>query len=272
MPQHAKGPGRGLTIYVGLILALLPFFSHAEGNTITFAVQPILERDATIRFYRPLVDYLRKETGLDIEFKASINFLTYWQKTRRGDFDLVLDAAHFTAYRMTQLDYQPIAKVPGTVTYSLITTPDLLIFEADELIGKHVASAAPPSLGMVRLQEMFSNPLREPVIKESPSAENAIKMLESGQVVAAMVPTPLLNNYPDFNVVATTQPAPHVTFSVAPGVSAENRDKLKKALLEAGNTKAGQQALADINFPALEAADPRQYQGYEKLLMNTWGF
>jgi len=272
MPQHAKGPGKSLTIYIGLILALLPFFSHAEDNTLRFAVQPILERDATIRFYQPLVDYLRKETGLNIEFEASINFLTYWQKTRRGEFDLVLDAAHFTAYRMTQLDYQPIAKVPGTVSYSLITTPDLLIFEADELIGKHVASAAPPSLGMMRLQEMFTNPLREPVIKESPSAEKAIEMLENGQVVAAMVPTPLLNNYPDFNVVATTQPAPHVTFSVAPGVSAENREKLKKALLDARKTQTGQQTLERINFPALESPAPGIYQGYELLLLNTWGF
>jgi phosphonate transport system substrate-binding protein len=272
MPQHAKGPGRGLTIYVGLILALLPFFCHAEGNKLSFAVQPILEKDATIRFYQPLVEYLRKETGLDIEFESSINFLTYWQKTRRGDFDLVLDAAHFTAYRMTQLDYQPIAKVPGTVSYSLITTPDLLIFEADELIGKHVACAAPPSLGMVRLQEMFTNPLREPVIKESPSAEKAINMLENGQVVAAMVPTPLLNIYPDFNVVATTEPAPHVTFSVSPGVSTENREKLRKALLGAAKTPEGQLVLERINFPALESPAPGIYKGYEKLLMNTWGF
>jgi ABC-type phosphate/phosphonate transport system substrate-binding protein len=272
MPQHAKGTQGLSRLILGLILLFFTTMSQAANGKIVFAVQPILEREATIEFYQPLVTYLRKQTGLDIELVASINFLTYWQKMRRGEFDLVLDAAHFTGYRMTNLGYTPIAKVPGTVTYSLVTGGDLLIFEPEELIGKLVACAAPPSLGMLRLQEMFPNPLRQPVIKESPSAETALALLDEGKVVAAMVPTPLLNNYPGFNVVATTQPSPHVTFSVAPSVPDKARDALQQALLGAAGSPEGKNMLESINFPSLEKPSRGLYDGYEQLLSDTWGF
>lgn len=272
MPQHVKGSLGSMRQYLGLILLFFTTMSQAADGKIVFAVQPILEREATTEFYEPLVTYLRKQTGMDIELAASINFLTYWQKMRRSEFDLVLDAAHFTSYRMNNLGYTPIAKVPGTVTYSLVTGGDLLIFEPEELIGKLVACAAPPSLGMLRLQEMYPNPLRQPVIKESPSAETALALLSEGKVVAAMVPTPLLNNYPGFNVVVTTEPSPHVTFSVAPTVPEKTRDALQKALLGAPATAEGKKMLERINFPGLEKPKRGLYDGYEELLSDTWGF
>ena len=257
-----------------LLTALLVFLAplQLQAETIRFTVQPILEKEQTLSFYQPLVQYLEDETGLDIELSASVNFLTYWQTMLGGEYDMVLDAAHFTDYRMENLDYYPIAKVPGTVSYSLITGPDLFIFEPTDLIGKKVATAAPPSMGMVRLQELFPNPLRQPFIVESSNVEKALEMIQNERVDAAIVPTPLLNNYPDFNVVTTTEAAPHVTFSVSPEISEETRNKLQEALLKAPTTEEGQAMLEKINFPGFEKPDPENYSGFAGLLSETWGY
>lgn len=257
-------------LIVALLLVIAPL--HIQAETIRFTVQPILDRDQSLQAYQPLVQYLESETGLEIQMVASVNFLTYWQQMLKGEFDMILDAAHFTAYRMENNDYIPIAKLPGTVTYSLVTSPDLLVLEPWELIGKKVATNEPPSLGMVRLQELYPNPLRQPIIIESNSSENAIRMIEAEKVDAAIVPTPLLNAFPNLNVVSTTEPAPHMTFSVAPRVSEEARQKLQDAMISASQTDKGKAMLAKINFEGFEKPDGYKYEGYEELLQETWGY
>jgi ABC-type phosphate/phosphonate transport system substrate-binding protein len=264
--------GRKLRIRTCLCLLLLLPPLAAQAEKIRFIVQPILSQQATLEAYAPLVEYLSSTTGLEVELHAELNFLTYWQSIRKGEYELVLDAAHFTSYRIENMDYVPIAKVPGTVSFSLVTDPEILIFEPEELIGKKLATLSPPSMGMVRLQQIFDNPLREPIITETTSSEAAIRMIEEEKADAAFVPTPLLNNFPDLNVVVTTEPSPHVTFSVSPEVSDEARQKLASALLNVANTPGGPEMLQKINFPGFEEPADGIYQGYEELLSNTWGY
>ncbi|RMG59774.1 MAG: phosphate/phosphite/phosphonate ABC transporter substrate-binding protein [Gammaproteobacteria bacterium] len=273
MHNHAHAPiAVRLSCWLFGIALLVALPAQAMAGTLRFIVQPIQDRATTLKHYKPLADYLSRTTGEDVELEAAINFLTYWQGIRKGKYDLVLDAAHFTDYRMEKLGYIPLAKVPGTVSYSLVTHPDTLIFEPEELIGKKVATAGAPSLGSLRLQALFPNPIRQPQIIEVPNAAEALRRVENGEVTAAIVPTPLLANHPDLNVVLTTDPAPHVTFSVSPKVPAEVREKLRKALLALGTTEEGRKVLQAINFPGIEPADPKRYQGYERLLSQTWGY
>ncbi|MBD3618477.1 MAG: PhnD/SsuA/transferrin family substrate-binding protein [Chromatiales bacterium] len=255
-----------------LLLAIASGPLPAAGEPVRLAIQPIQTAETTAEFYRPLIEYLRTQTGLPIELATTSNFLTYWTQMKRGDYDLVLDAAHFTDYRIRELGYVPLAKMPGEVSYSLVTHPDTFIFEPAELTGKPVASLASPSLGMVRMLDLFPNPLRQPRILEAATTEAIIEMIESGKAVAGIIPTPLLNTYTQFNVVLTTEPAPHVTFSASPRLPAEARSSLQRALLEAGNTAEGQAMLAAIGFTALERPEATVYSGYAELLEGVWGY
>ncbi|HDP89078.1 MAG TPA: hypothetical protein ENN42_03860 [Thioalkalivibrio sp.] len=264
---------RGTLSACGLLLAgLLSAPLAAADGPIRLAIQPIQTAETTASFYRPLIDYLREQTGLPIELATSSNFLTYWTQMKRGDYDLVLDAAHFTDYRIRELGYVPLAKMPGEVSYSLVTHADTFIFEPAELTGKPVASLAAPSLGMVRMLELYPNPLRQPRILEAATTEAIIEMIESGRAVAGIIPTPLLNTYTQFNVVLTTEPAPHVTFSASPGLPDAQRMRIQQALLDAGGSQAGRAMLEAIGFTALERPDVTVYAGYAQLLEGTWGY
>ncbi len=237
------------------------------------AIQPILPRDRTVKAYAPLAEYLSQATGETIRIRASHNFVDYWESMRQPPgFDLVLDAAHFTDFRNQRMGYTVLAKLPDTVTYSLVTREDTLLFEPAELIGKRVATIPPPSLGGLRLVEMFPNPLRQPVVVPTNNSQEAIDLLKHKQVLAALAPTPLIRGDDSLNVVVTTAPVPHMALSASPRVPARLRAKLRAALLEAGQRPAGQAMLKAIRLPGFVPADNRLYRGYARLLDGTWGY
>ncbi|MBD3620452.1 MAG: PhnD/SsuA/transferrin family substrate-binding protein [Chromatiales bacterium] len=254
------------------LLALLasPLARPAE---YTLVVQPILPKDDIIRAYTPLAQYLSRQTGEQIRLVTAPNFLGYWERSKQaGEYDLVLDAAHLTAFRMERMDYEPLAKLPDVVSFSLVTGPDTLVFDPDELVGRKLASQGSPSLGAVRLSQLFPNPMRQPIIVEVDDSTVAVQKVFSGEVAAAMIPTPLVQANPGLNTVTTTEQVPHMALSAGPDVPPEVKARIRQALIEAGGSPAGQAMLRQVNLPGFEPASPQQYRGYSELLEGVWGY
>jgi len=257
-----------LLLAVGIVLV-----APARAANYQLAIQPILSKSKTEQAYQPLAVYLSRVTGHTITVKASMNFLGYWESMRRGKgYDLVLDAAHFTDFRDRRMKYTVLAKLQDTVTFSLVTSEDVLLFEPEELIAKKIATIPSPSLGGVRLAELYPNPLRQPRIIGTPNALDALARLKNGEVDAALVPTPLIRGDSTVNVVMTTEPVPHMALSASPRVDKKTRRAIRKALVNAHKTPAGQAMLKAINLPGFDPASNATYKGYAKLLDGVWGY
>lgn len=256
-----------------LFLALLLPVTPVRAAELNLYVQPISSVTETERAFKPLADYLSEKIGYTINIKTEANFLTYWERMRRGkEFDLVLDAAHFTDYRDSQQGYEVLAKVPDTVSFSLVTNGKLLLFDASELIGKTVMSAPSPSLAGVRMAEIYANPLRQPKLMQADNFEQALDMLHKGQIQAALVPTPLVNGDTSVNTVMTTQPVPHMAFSASPRVDAKTKQAIRQALLNADKDQQGQVMLKQMHYARFQAANNAMYAGYADLLEGVWGY
>ena len=258
--------------YLVAILFLLATPSIALGETYSLVVQPILPASQTAKAYRPLIDYLSKETGHSFELKTSPNFLAYWQEVKKGQFNFVLDGAHLTDYRIKKLGYKPLVKVLDVVSFSLVTGPDVLIFEPSELVGKPVASLASPSRGALIIEQLFTQPIRQPLLVEVTNAQDAIKQVLSGKAAGAVIPSPLVGGFPQLNVVSTTEQWPHVALSASRSVPADVSEKVTKALLNASNTPDGSKMLSALNFPGFEKANADSYDGYGEILKTVWGY
>ncbi len=246
---------------------------NAEAAELNFVIQPILPEEQTRKAFQPLADYLSKKTGQKINLITTPNFLTYWETMKKGDqYHLVLDAAHFTAFRAARMKYTVLAKIPASVSYSLVTDDNSEILDAEELIGKTVATIASPSLGAVRLEEMYPNPLRQPVIVEVNNSIASIDKVLNAEAVAAIVPTPLVGNYPSLITVVTTEQVPHIAVSAAPSVDKKTQNAVRKALIDASKTPDGQAMLKAINFAAFEPASGTTYKGFASLLEGVWGY
>jgi len=272
-------PTRNATLPSALFLFITFFtalgFSPA-GNAAeyTLAIQPILPQQELKTRFQPLADYLSQETGQTITITTQRNFLFYWTKMRKGKkgFDLVLDAAHFTDYRIKTQGYTVLAKLPDTVSFSIVTREDNFILDEEELIGMRVATMPSPSLGALRLEELFPNPMRTPLYIWEQNTTIAVEKIQSGKIDAAIIPTRLASAYNNLNVVLTTEPVPHMGLSASPDVPAEITEKIRQALLTAANKENGKQMLAKLKINGFEAADSKTYDGYSDLLKEVFGY
>lgn len=249
----------------------------AEKDALTLLIQPILGEEQTRKAYQPLAEYLENATGKKCIILTQPNFLSYWNTMRKtGGYDLVLDAAHFTDYRVQKYGFKVLAKVPDTVSYSLVVPEDKLIFDPSELAGKTVATLGPPSIGAARLSAMFPNPMRQPTIIQVESSEDGMELVVNGKVHAAILPTPLVSQQMarsgGITVVMTTEPIPHIAISAAPGLNGALRDKINATLLAAGKTDAGKKMLKGIGFERFDPATSAIYAGQARILKEYWGY
>ena len=124
----------------------------ADDAPLVLMIQPTLGVETTRQTFQPLADYLGKTTGARFTVVTQPNFLAHWETVRRNSgYDLVLDDAHFTDYRVQKFGFHVLAKIPGTTSYSLIVPRHKPVRDPLELAGKTVASFGPPSIGATRL-------------------------------------------------------------------------------------------------------------------------
>lgn len=262
------------------LLFLLVFIGALDGASkslaaeYSLAIQPILPQQELKKNFQPLADYLSKTTGHTITITTQRNFLFYWTKMRRGKkgFDLVLDAAHFTDYRIKAQGYTVLAKLPDTVSFSIVTREDNFILDEEELIGLRVATMPSPSLGSLRLEELFPNPMRIPFYVWETNTRVAVEKITSGEVDAAIIPTRLASTYDNLNIMLTTEPVPHMGLSASPDVPAKVAKKIQQALVNASNTEDGRKMLTSLKVDNFEAASNKTYDGYAELLTEVFGY
>ena len=258
---------------IAALVALLCASVLQASETYRLGVAPVLDYQDTLRTYQPLVDYLSRETGARIELAPARNFIEYWSQMRKPDaYDLVLDGAHLAAYRLENMDHQLLAKVSGVLSFSLISRPDELIFEAGELSNRRVAVQASPNLGGLLIFQLFDNPMRQPIMIEVKNAMDALDAVREKRADAAYVPTPILSHYPEANVIVSSGQMPNMSITASPNVPPELRLALAQALLTLSNESRGESILKGLNIEGFEAAENSEYQGLASLLNGMWGY
>ncbi len=245
----------------------------AGAQELSLVVQPIQSPEATRQAFEPLAEYLSDASGHDVRLVTARNFVAYWETMKKGDtYDLVLDAAHLTDYRIKRMGYTPLAKVASVVSFALVTHEDNPIFEPKELIGKPVAAQASPSIGAVRLAEMFPSPLRQPVIVRVNNAGEAARKVRDGEAAGALIPSPMVGAFSYLYTVQTTPQIPHMALSASPRVPEDAQRAIRDALINAGNSRGGRQLLDHLRFQGFEPASPEIYEGYARLLQGVYGY
>lgn len=237
------------------------------------SVQPVLPADQIQKNYQPLVKFLSEKTGHNIQVKTYRNFLTYWARMQKArDMHFILDAAHFTDFRVKRKNYRVLAKFPDTVSFTVVTGEDTFVFDMEELISKRIATMAPPGMGAVRLNSMFPNPVRLPFYIEASNSVEAVNKVLDGSVDAAIIPSPLVGNYENLNSITSTDPVPHMALSASSEVPAEVAMAVKQALLDASRTEQGKKMLEEMKIEYFEDANAEVYAGYADLLDGIFGY
>ena len=271
MLRH-KTHGPAVILVAAVMLMAVP----AQGADINFAVQPIIDREATKKAYQPLAEYIAKSAGKSVELKTAYDYADFWLAMKGGkQYNLVLDAPFYTDWRIKNQGYIPLVKVPGVVSYSLVSLSSSGFLEPNELVGKRIASLIPPAPGGLVMAKMFPVATRQPYIIPVRSSEQALELLLARKAEAAMVPTPLaaqaMGQGKEIDTVATSDQTPHIPLSAAPSIDAATRDKIKRAFPAPNKTPAGRAMLKHIGFEGFEPAPVEAYDGFFKYLDQDWG-
>jgi len=233
----------------------------ADDAPLVLAVQPVLSQAETRKSFQPMGDYIREVTGKPVKLNTTENYLQYWLSmldNQTSDFSW--DPAFFADYRIKKLNYVPLVKVRGFASNTLVTRPDVGVFESDELVGKAIAAMPPPAPSGIFLQRMFPNPARQPAYVAAENSQIALKMLVDGKVDAAMVPSP---DVPSLQV-------PHMALLAGPNVDARTRAAITEAFLAADKTERGKAMLKSIGVEGFEPTDRSTYDGYMQYLEKSY--
>ena len=274
MPRHFRSR---YFLALSLWCSGFGFAAHAQADDIVLAIQPVLSETQPRAAFQPFADYLSHASGRRVTIATRPNFLAYWDTLRKGaGYDLVLDAAHFTDYRVQKLGFTVLAKIPDSVSYSLVMRDDDPAFDPAELVGRRVATLGTPSIGAARLNAMFPNPVRQPIAVEVSSAEEGMNLLLAKKVEAAILPTPIVSQRMaqggGIAVITTTDAIPHIALSAGPSIDKATQERIRRAVLDAAKTPAGQAMLKQIGFERFDPATAAIYKGQANTLKQYWGF
>lgn len=263
-----------LAFAVALAVALLAALSlparAAQLDLIVFVGMP---KEETRAAYAPLAAHLAREIGHRVRLIVPDNVLAHWLALHDvGASQLILDDGHFTDYRVKRLGYRVLAKTSGITGFSVVTGPETVLIEPEELNGQRIACPPPPSLAALSLNALFPDSVRAPLLVEADSYRHGVRRMINGEAIAAVIRSSMVRDYPELNVVISTEAGPGMALSAAPGVPAEVRAALRRAAIDARGLDSGRRALARAGIAGFEPASEVLYDGYARLLRGTWGY
>ncbi len=266
-----RRPVRELLSSATWLLALSMPLAAAE---LTLGVEPRYPVEQMAAEYQPLVDYLEKNTGHDITLVVAPSYHAYWRDLRENrKLDIVLEDAHFAAYRIARFYYVPIAKVSEPASYTLVASDQLIDPTLDTLVGKRVVTMPSPSLGYAALTAMYPSITRQPEIESlAKSWKDGVEIVSAGEAEATILPTPLAQQYPNFIPVGTSVDFPGAAVLVRPTLDPKIVGALTTAFLKAHE----EQSLIDFNTGLFIAQWVRttasDYVGQDAILKPFFGY
>ena len=241
---------------------------------LTLGVEPRYPPEQMAGEYKPLVDYLSRTTGHKIKLVVAPSYHSYWRDLRENrKLDIVLEDAHFAAYRNARFYYVPVVKVAEPASYTLVASDLMTDPTLNTRVGKRVVTMPRPSLGYAALTEMYPNLVSQPEIESlAKSWKDGVEIVFGGDAEATILPTPLAQQYPNLIPVGTSRDFPGAAVLVRPTLDPKIVGAITTAFLKAHL----EQSLIDFNtglfisqwVPAV-AAD---YTGQDAVLKTFFGY
>jgi len=269
-----KLPPSSLPMLLATAFALTAASTHGAAAEYRFTPEPIYAPDAAREIYKPLMDYLSRETGEKFVLVTPANYGAYWRNILQpGSTDFSYDEAHFADYRITRSGFVPLVRTAEPTSYTLLANLDYEGKKPDSLQGKAIATMPAPSLGYALLAQFYPNPVEQPNFRSAArSWRDGVQMVFAGEADAAIVPTWLKDTYPNLAAIQTSRSYAGPAVLAAPEVPAEVRDKVREALLKLGDAPELTELLLELGISRFVAVQASEYAGNRTILEGFYGY
>lgn len=250
---------------------------HAEGKSespvnLTFGIVPQQSAKKLAKAWTPILQYLSRETGVNIAFRTAPNIPVFEQRLAAGEYDLAyMNPYHYTVFR-EQPGYIAIAKQKNKKIQGIVVVKaDSKIQSLAELKGQTLAFPSPAAFAATILPQANMRKDKIDFTAEYVSSHDSVYLsVAQGLFVAGGGVKRTFNSMApeirDQLRILWTTPAytPHAIAS-HPRVSHEIRTKIIHAMITMDGNSEGASLLKTINFEALIAPEPVDWEDVKNL-------
>ncbi|MBU3909168.1 MAG: phosphate/phosphite/phosphonate ABC transporter substrate-binding protein [Gammaproteobacteria bacterium] len=240
-------------------------------------VTPQFEASKLFGIWRPLLDALEKETGLDFTLRGAPAINDFEQQYGAGMFDFAYANPFFVGVRNYQ-GYLPLVRDHGArLAGVVVVAKDSPINSVRELDGQTVAFPAANSLaGSLAIRAQLEDEFGVRVVpKFVRTHDSSFLNVAVGTVVAGGgVRSTLEQQSPEIRdrlrVLYTTRELPPLPIVAHPRVPEAVRQRVKAALLKLGASPEGKELLAKVPIKQVGAAAPADYEALRRMRLERY--
>ncbi|MBU1426048.1 MAG: phosphate/phosphite/phosphonate ABC transporter substrate-binding protein [Gammaproteobacteria bacterium] len=267
--QRPGAAGRLLILALLLIVGIQPAFG--ADKPLTFGVFPHLTAKHIVETYRPLADVLEKRLQRPIVIYTARDFKTFVERTRRGEYDILLTAPHLAWLARQDAGYRPLLKYVQPVHGLLLVKADSPFETPGGLHGRTIARPDPLAVVVLALHaELAAHGLRHNIdyqTTDSGTHLNAAMQVINGRADAAMLGLPAFRLMPpelrqQLRVLAETPPLSSLMYLAHPRLGDAEAQAVRQALRKFAASPAGQTFIQGGGYGGFAEADGNELHAF----------
>lgn len=247
---------------------------------LVLGVFPHLTAKQIVVAYRPVADTLEKHLQRKVVIYSARDFKTFVERTRQGEYDILLTAPHLAWLARQDAGYRPLLKYAQPVTGLLLVRTDSPFRELKALRGHTIAIPDPFAVAVMALHDqMAAQGLRNDIDYRtaiSGSHRNAAMQVINGRADGAMLGRHTYSLLPpelrrQLRVLATTPPLSSLMYLTHPRLRDAEAQTIRSALLDFASRPEGRAFMHDggyAGFVDVDGRELRAFHPYAKQVQN----
>ncbi|MGA7800134.1 MAG: phosphate/phosphite/phosphonate ABC transporter substrate-binding protein [Gammaproteobacteria bacterium] len=254
-------------------LFVAPTVQSAE-PPLTFGVFPYVSPGRLIVHQHGLEQYLADRLHRSVIMVTAPDYRTFFERTRHGDYDLVLTAPHFARAAEVHDGYRPLAITEHHIQGVFLARRDGPVHKIEDLAGRTVTDTVPEAIVyQLALQTLARHglvPGRNVTIRNTKTFNNAIFAALRGDSDAAITGLKLWQNLaPNYKAqlraIAKTASLPGFVLLANPRLDAKTAAAAQSAALGFAGSPEDKHYLF-IGFEPVTEAIMKSFDPYTKFL------
>ncbi len=264
-------------VLVGFLL-LLCFSSSAQADFLL--TSPPRESPADgMKQYGPLAEKLSQVLGEKVVYQHPKGWLYYQRDMRSDKYDIVFDGPHFISWRIKRFGHTPVAKLPGTLVFIVVTDKGAKGFNKksinsiDDLKNIKVCAVAPPNLSSLTVLAEYKDPVSLPIMVNAKGGMKGVyRAFKSGKCQAAIMRDKFfIKKVPQqerdrLKIIFRSKPVANQGITVSQRFTEEQRTLIIAALTEASESTAPTLKRFTPKAKKMLYTDDADYKDYYRFL------
>jgi phosphonate transport system substrate-binding protein len=271
---------RGFTAAICLLLGLLALRPAWAGDArpLVMGIFPNTTPKQIVETYRPLANALEKTLHRHVEIYSAPNFKSFVDRTRQGQYDLLLTAPHFAWLARQDAGYQPLLKYTVPVRGMLVVKTGTNYHDLISLRGHSIAIADPLAVIVLALQdEMEQAGLKQGVDYKTITSGthiNAALQVVNGRADAAMVGQNAVTLFPaelrqQLHTLLETPPLSSLTYLTHPRLREAEVQKIRRTLLKFAASPEGMAFFNKSGFGGFSPLNSNELNAFRPYALQT---